>query len=56
MNETELHMTTCCDGTGYADYAAVPCPKPHCPAAEELIKQMEPEPPHGKRPQLQQPQ
>lgn len=21
----------CCDGTGYADYAAVPCPNPKCP-------------------------
>ena len=22
---------TCCHGTGYADYAAVPCPDPACP-------------------------
>lgn len=21
----------CCDGTGFADYAAVPCPNPECP-------------------------
>lgn len=23
--------TSCCDGTGFADYAAVPCPNPSCP-------------------------
>jgi hypothetical protein len=23
--------STCCDGTGFADYAAVPCPDPKCP-------------------------
>lgn len=23
--------STCCNGTGFADYAAVPCPDPKCP-------------------------
>lgn len=23
--------STCCNGTGLADYAAVPCPNPKCP-------------------------
>lgn len=22
---------SCCNGTGFADRAAVPCPNPHCP-------------------------
>lgn len=22
---------SCCNGTGFADYAAVPCPNPRCP-------------------------
>lgn len=25
------HESDCCDGTGMADYAAVPCPDPTCP-------------------------
>lgn len=24
-------LPTCCGGTGFADYAAVPCPDPTCP-------------------------
>lgn len=24
--------STCCNGTGMADYASVPCPNPKCPA------------------------
>lgn len=24
--------TECCEGTGFADFAAVPCPNPSCPA------------------------
>jgi hypothetical protein len=27
--------STCCDGTGFADYAAVPCPNPTCPVPTE---------------------
>jgi hypothetical protein len=26
--------SSCCDGTGYADYAAVPCPNPRCPVPQ----------------------
>lgn len=25
--------SSCCNGSGYADYAAVPCPNPSCPVA-----------------------
>lgn len=27
----------CCDDTGYADYAAVPCPEPSCTAVTRRI-------------------
>jgi hypothetical protein len=26
----------CCNGTGLADYAAVPCPNPRCPVLKEM--------------------
>lgn len=28
--------SACCDGTGFADYAAVPCPDPRCPVINAL--------------------
>jgi hypothetical protein len=28
---TSSRTSSCCDGTGMADYAAVPCPNPDCP-------------------------
>lgn len=27
---------SCCNWSGLADYAAVPCPNPHCPAPTDL--------------------
>lgn len=29
---------SCCDGTGLADYAAVPCPNPDCPGPPPALK------------------
>jgi hypothetical protein len=35
----------CCDGTGFADYAAVPCPNPTCRAqGRKLMEQPDPIP------------
>lgn len=31
MTQEAGKVSTCCNGTGYADYAAVPCPNPKCP-------------------------
>lgn len=28
----------CCEGTGFADYAAVPCPNPQCPIVPKLVQ------------------
>lgn len=30
-------VSPCCDGTGYADYAAVPCPDPKCPVPRTMV-------------------
>lgn len=30
-----MSESDCCNGTGYADYAAVPCPNPDCPVPIE---------------------
>lgn len=37
---------SCCNGTGFADYAAVPCPNPHCPVPQPPP---EPLPAYGRR-------
>lgn len=37
---------SCCGGTGTADYAAVPCPNPHCPAHGSDTTEVEPQRPH----------
>jgi hypothetical protein len=39
VSEPVLPMTDCCNGTRYADYAAVLCPEPNCPAAMSLMQQ-----------------
>jgi hypothetical protein len=31
IDEASPGWTECCEGTGFADYAAVPCPNPSCP-------------------------
>lgn len=35
----------CCDGTGFADYAPVPCPNPECPVdiknGDDMLSVME---------------
>lgn len=32
-------VNACCDDTGYADYAAVPCPDPKCTAVPRVIEE-----------------
>ena len=32
-------ISTCCNGTGFADYAAVPCPSPSCPVLGRGLRQ-----------------
>lgn len=31
LEQTAPAASDCCDGSGLADYAAVPCPNPACP-------------------------
>ena len=41
FDPTPATANPCCNDTGYADYAAVPCPNPRCTAVDRITREAE---------------